>query len=575
MEFAAVRHFANKNYCYALEKGRFLIRLETKRGDVKSVRLHTQEKYLPAGVTMRAHHMRLACWDQYRDYYEASIAIDMVCLRYFFELEDASGQVAYYGDRGITGQRIQDIGQMFDCPQTLREEERFLLPGWAKNKVIYQIFPSRFATDKPVPEELWYQAPIDHGTDLQGSLRGIINRLDYLRELGVDILYMTPVFRSKSSHKYDIDDYYAIDPSFGSKEDLRELVHKAHRRGMRVLLDGVFNHTSTGFFAFRDLKEKGEKSEYRDWYYVKSFPLTAKPGEKPSYKTFAFASGMPKLNLQNQEAADFAIGVATYWIKECGIDGWRLDVADEISHAFWKRFRREVKAVNPEALIVGEIWHFAGDFLEGDEWDSVMNYPFCHGVQDLVAQETRGPSAFFGDLGFLRGNLHRELEGYLWNFIDTHDTPRFRHTAGNDPRKQRLAAALQLLLPGMPMIYYGDEVGLNGGADPDCRRGMLWDAARQDRDMLSWYQKLIRLRRQEPLLTEGELEDQYAEDGKGLLVMERRLGKRRAVLAFHTAEGSLSLPELRGKLDRISETEFSGSLGAYEVAVLVEEDGEA
>lgn len=125
------------------------------------------------------------------------------------------------------------------------------------------------------------------------------------------------------------------------------------------------------------------------------------------------------------------------------------------------------------------------------------------------------------------------------------------------------------------MIYYGDEVGLNGGADPDCRRGMLWDAARQDRDLLSWYQKLIRLRRQEPLLTEGELADQYAEDGKGLLVMERRLGKRRAVLAFHTAEGSLSLPELRGKLDRISETEFSGSLGAYEVAVLVEEDGEA
>ncbi len=250
MEFAAVRHFANKNYCYALEKGRFLIRLETRRGDVKSVRLHTQEKYLPAGVTMRAHHMRLACWDQYRDYYEASIAIDMVCLRYFFELEDASGQVAYYGDRGITGQRIQDIGQMFDCPQTLREEERFLLPGWAKNKVIYQIFPSRFATDKPVPEELWYQAPIDHGTDLQGSLRGIINRLDYLRELGVDILYMTPVFRSKSSHKYDIDDYYAIDPSFGSKEDLRELVHKAHRRGMRVLLDGVFNTLLPAFSPF-------------------------------------------------------------------------------------------------------------------------------------------------------------------------------------------------------------------------------------------------------------------------------------------------------------------------------------
>ena len=569
MELAAIKHYDNRNYCYALKKGRFLIRLETKRGDLIRVRLYTQEKYLPGSLTRQTHEMTLACHDRYRDYYEAVVTMDMICLRYFFELEDRSGQVLYYGNHGFYNAAIEDPGRMFDCPQTLREEERFLLPGWAKNKVIYQIFPSRFATDKKVHDEIWYQAPIGYRANLRGSLRGIINRLDYLRDLGVDILYMTPVFQSKSSHKYDIDDYYAIDPSFGCKEDLKELVRKAHERGMYVILDGVFNHTSVDFFAFQDLLEKEWQSEYLDWYYVKSFPLTAKPKEKPNYKTFGYAGGMPKLNLQNRQAADFVIDVAAYWIKECDIDGWRLDVADEINHAFWKRFRREIKAVKPEALIVGEIWHYAGDFLEGDEWDSVMNYPFCHGVQDMVAKGERTPSEFLDDLGFLRGNLHRELEGYLWNFIDTHDTARFLHTAGGDPGKQRLAAALQLLLPGMPMIYYGDEVGMDGGPDPDCRRGMLWDKARQDRDMLNWYQRLIRLRRQEPVLTGGELIRQDTDDGRGLLVMERKMGGQSAILVFHTKEGSIPLPELRGQIDSITGQTFSGMLGGYEARVFV------
>ena len=413
MELAAIRHFADDYYCYALEKGRFLIRLETKRGDVTGVRLHVQEKYLPVSYrdTRQVYDMTLACSDRYRDYYEAAVSMDVVCLRYFFELEDASGRVAYFGNHGFYDTCITDIERMFDCPQTLREEERFLLPPWAKNKVIYQIFPSRFATDKPVPEEVWYQAPIDLDADLQGSLRGVIDHLDYLRELGVDILYMTPVFRSRSSHKYNIDDYYAVDPSFGTKEDLRELVREAHGRGMYVILDGVFNHTSVDFPAFQDLKEKETQSKYLNWYYPRSFPLTAKRGERPSYKTFSFVGGMPKLNLANRETADFVIDVAAYWIKECDIDGWRLDVADEIHHGFWKRFRREIKAVKPDALIVGEVWHYAGDFLEGDEWDSVMNYPFCFAVRDLIARRTLCPSEFLGDLGFLRGNLHRELEG--------------------------------------------------------------------------------------------------------------------------------------------------------------------
>ena len=572
MEYAAIRHFADKRYCYAVGKGRFLVRLETKKGDAARVILHGQEKYLPIKFmdTRRAWEMEIACSDQYRDYYEAVVDIDVVCLRYFFEIQDTAGNVTYYGNHNFYDERVTDVDRMFDCPQTLREEERFELPAWARNKVVYQIFPSRFATDQDVPEEVWYQAPIDHRADLKGSLRGIIDHLDYIKELGADILYMTPIFSSSSSHKYNIDDYYAIDPSFGTKEDLKELVSRAHGLGMYVILDGVFNHTSWDFFAFRDIREKGAESKYLDWYYIQDFPLVMEWGKRPNYKTFSYAAPMPKLNLRNKETADYFIDVACYWIRECDIDGWRLDVADEIGHTFWKRFRREIKAVKRDALIVGEIWHLAGDFLEGDEWDSAMNYPFYYGVRNLLASGEWSAGQFLDGLGFLRGNLNRALEGYLWNLIGSHDTARFLHSVGNSPNKQKLAAALQLLLPGMPMIYYGDEVAMEGGHDPDCRRGMLWDEGRQDREMLAYYQALIRIRHEYPALTEGELTAQHADDETGLITMERRLGDQRLTVLFHTKSGTAELPELKGRKNLVDGRSFSGRLGDYETAVLAE-----
>ncbi len=571
MECAAIRHFADKRYCYAVEKGHFLIRLETKKGDVAQVILHTQDKYLPLKImdTRQEQEMTLAYSDNYITYYETVVTIDMVCMRYFFEIKDTAGSRTFYGNHAFYDTCITDLEKMYDCPQTLREEELFELPEWAENKVLYQIFPSRFATEKQVSEDIWYQAPIGHEADLKGSLRGIINHLDYLKELGVDILYMTPVFCSNSSHKYNIDDYYNIDPSFGDKEDLKELVDRAHKLGMYVILDGVFNHTGVDFFAFRDILEKKEQSAYLDWYYIKDFPLIMEWGKKPNYKTFSYAGQMPKLNLQNKETADFVIDVASYWIRECDIDGWRLDVADEVSHTFWKRFRREIKAVKKEALIVGEIWHFAEDFLEGDEWDSVMNYQFSRSVMDLVVTQKMSISAFVGNLNFMKGNLHTKLEGYLWNLIDTHDTERFINCAQKDFRKQMLAASLQLLLPGMPMIYYGDEVGLEGGPDPDCRRGMLWDKSRQNQSLLQYYQTLIRIRHTCPALTKGNIIEQYTDDEKGLFYITRHLGNQSITVIFHTKADTVSLAELADRQNLVSGQPFSGTLEAYETVVLV------
>ena len=289
MNYAAIRHEATQDYCFCLEPGRFLFRLQAGKGDLRKVTLHTRDKYLPLKLkdTRRQTPMGWVSSDGFRDYYEAELEFKVVCLRYCFELEDHSGNRIFFSNTGFTDSIPDDMERLFDCPQTLREEERFIVPQWAANRVVYQIFPSRFATHKSVKDSFWYQAPIGPKTDLGGSIRGIIAHLDHIRDLGADVIYLNPIFRSNSTHKYDTIDYYTIDPSFGTEEDLTELVEKAHAMGLRVILDGVFNHTSPEFFAFRDLVKNQAHSSYKDWYYVDSFPLCRIPGLH-NYKCFGY-----------------------------------------------------------------------------------------------------------------------------------------------------------------------------------------------------------------------------------------------------------------------------------------------
>lgn len=569
MEYSAICHFADKRYCFALEKDTFLFRIKGKKDDIKRVILHYQDKYLPLEIkdTKANIEMVLAATDRVSDYFETVIHFHVVCLRYFFEIEGMDGQRVFYGNYEFKEEPFTDIERMFDCPQNLREEEMLLVPEWAKNKVVYQIFPSRFATDQLVEKNLWYKAPIDR-EDLKGNLKGIIKHLDHLQELGVDVIYMTPVFRSDTKHKYDINDYFMVDPSFGTKEDLKELVDKAHAMGMQVMLDGVFNHSSTKFFAFADIIEKGKKSKYWNWYFIEGFPLRMKRGELPNFKTFSYFGGMPKLNLKNPEVEEYFINVGKYWIRECGIDGWRLDVADEVGHRFWKRFREAIKAEKSDVLLVGEKWHYGGDFLEGDEWDSIMNYHFYNDVMDLVVREELTVSQFMENLGFLRGNLHPSTYQVLWNLIDSHDTERFFYSAKKNPLKLRLAASFQLLLPGMPMIYYGDEYGMDGGSAPDCRRGMVWDEKYQDRKMFAWYKKLIALRHIHPCLTEGRVIAYHTNDEVGTIAITSVLDQDKLTVLFHCKKGTVKLSEYIGKNNLIKETTFDGVLGPWETAVL-------
>ena len=543
MEYSGIRHEADKRYCFAIEKGKFIIRLQTKKDDMDKVILHWRDKYIPLERmdTRGFCEMEKVASDRFYDYYEAVVAMDVICLRYYFELVDVAGAVAYFGNCEFYEKEIESIHFMFNCPQNLREEEIYDIPQWANNKIVYQIFPSRYASSKDVEEDLWYKAPIGPMDDLKGDLRGIIEHFDHLLEIGVDIIYMTPIFKSPSAHKYDTIDYYQIDPSFGTEEDLRELVDLAHSHGMHVILDGVFNHTSPKFFAFADVAERGPESKYWDWYYVEGYPLKAERFTKPNFKTFAYFGGMPKLNLQNPETEEYFINVGRYWIEKCNIDGWRLDVSDEISHMFWKKFRKAIREVKQDALLIGEVWYFARDFMEGDEWDTVMNYDFFFGVQKLIPEESITVSQFMETLGRLRGNLHNKVYPVLWNLIDSHDTARFLHVCGEDKEKFKMAVALQLLLPGMPFIYYGDEYGMTGGDDPDCRRGMLWDEKRQDADMFRWYCELIRTRKAYPAITEGKVTACVCDDAKGVIVLTRGLGEEKVTITFDVKESKVRL----------------------------------
>ncbi len=570
MEYSAILHDMDKRFCYAIDKGLFVIRIQVKKDDIKEIILHYMDKYISIELkdTRKTVPMKKIASSQFHDYYEAQIRMDMICLRYFFEFTDMHGEKAYYGNYEFSKECITNIDRMFDCPQNLREEEMFEVPEWAANKVVYQIFPSRYAASQPVDKELWYKAPITFTDNLHGDIRGIIDHLDYIRDLGIDVIYLTPIFKSDSSHKYDTIDYYQIDPSFGTAEDLRELVQKAHQYGMKVVLDAVFNHTGRDFFAFKDILENKEKSKYLDWYFIDKFPLDTEPGQAPNFKCFGYYGGMPKLNLKNPEVEKYVTDVACYWLKECDIDGWRMDVGDEISHYFWKHFRRAVKAVKKDALIIGEIWHYAGDFLEGDEWDTVMNYPFYLNLIDLLADEKIGVSRFIQNLGYMKGRLNKKCYPLMWNLIDSHDTARFLHLC-NNKQKQHLAAAFQLLMPGMPMIYYGDELAMPGANDPDCRRGMYWDEEYRDNEMLEWYKRLIQVRRTHACIVEGELAEIITRDEDGTIVLIRKNTEETVALIFNCSNDTKEFNEYAGQYNLLGESVFDGKVEGYDAAVLL------
>ncbi len=425
-------------------------------------------------------------------------------------------------------------------------------PEWVKDAVFYQIFPDRFARServvKPNNLEPWDAPPTSHGFK-GGDLLGIAEHLDYLQDLGISAIYLNPIFQSASNHRYHTHDYYRVDLLLGGDAALRELLDAAHARGIRVILDGVFNHASRGFFQFNHILECGPQSPYLDWFTIKGFPLHAYDDEPPNYEAWINLHALPKLNTANPQVREFIFGVAEYWIA-FGADGWRLDVPAEIDDDdFWREFRRRVKAINPEAYIVGEIWTEAQRWLQGDQFDAVMNYIQTHAAVRFFGARTLAPLWLGGTYppprpvdaaGFAR-DIEKMLALYDWqitqaqlNLLSSHDMPRFLTLVKGDQSALRMAMLFQMTMPGAPTVYYGDEIGLQGGYDPECRGAMPWDERQWDMALRDYVRATIHLRHAHPALRRGTYRTALAEGE--LFAYERVYEGQRFAVTFNTAQ---------------------------------------
>jgi glycosidase len=416
------------------------------------------------------------------------------------------------------------------------ERDVFQTPAWAKGAILYQAFPERFENGDqsltPSAAEPWGSKPTRENF-MGGDLRGIIRRLDHLSALHVDILYLTPIFKSPSNHKYDTADYFSIDPAFGTADDLKELTKQCHARGIRVLLDGVFNHCGFHFAPFQDVLEKGDQSQYWNWFFVESSPAQTDPH---NYDCVGYYKWMPKMRMSNPEVRAFFLSVGTFWIQEADIDGWRIDVADEVDFTFLQEFRRTIHAVKPDALLIGETWKDAGDMLRGDQMDSVMNYLFRNCMISFFAKHEPAQN-FDAQMQRLQRFYPQPAQQVLYNLIGSHDTERFLTLCGGDVRKLMLAAAFQMTYTGMPAIYYGDEIGMAGENDPDCRKAMDWNHI--DESLLSFYQKFTVLRRREKTLRLGDFHTVHASEHS--YAFARHLGAETVYAVFNRSAEAVQL----------------------------------
>jgi cyclomaltodextrinase len=480
-------------------------------------------------------------------------------------------------------------------------------PAWARDAIFYQVFPDRFASSdrvrKPGPLEPWDTPPTEFGFK-GGDLLGLTERLPYLEDLGINAIYLTPIFASAANHRYHTYDYLTVDPLLGGEAALRELLDAAHGRGMRVVLDGVFNHTGRGFWAFHHVLETGAASPYRSWFHfdeqrldegrpILAYPTVPAregvsvdepvPGE-PSptrdgsasltalgYRAWWDLPALPKLNTGDPGVREHLFEVAEHWLR-FGIDGWRLDVPEEIDdEGFWQEFRRRCRAVRPDAYLVGEIWRVAPEWLAGDRFDALMNYPlgeailsFTGGTRldlDVIRSHHEygahvapldGP-AFGARLDDLLTAYDPAVVSVQLNLIGSHDTPRALTVLGRDKAALRLAILLQATLPGAPCVYYGDEIGLEGGIDPDCRRAFPWLESAWDRELHAFVRTALRLRRAETVLRRGSTAIVGAA-GRAI-AFERHLDGTRLVVAINAGEEpaslSVTLPGATGRLATI------------------------
>jgi cyclomaltodextrinase len=382
------------------------------------------------------------------------------------------------------------------------------VPDWIQDAIFYQIFPDRFFNgdheNDPPNVQPWGSVPTSWGFQ-GGDLQGIMHKFDYLLDLGINAIYLNPIFQATSTHRYNTTDYYKIDPKLGSLDDFHALIEHAHRNQVRIILDGVFNHCGRGFFAFNDILENQEHSGYREWFHISHFPINAySGGEATDYLGWWGNKSLPKFNTDNPKVRKYLMDVARYWIEQ-GADGWRLDVPNEINDdSFWGEFRQVVKSANSEAYILGEIWTADSRWVGEGHFDGLMDYPVMEALAGLLATNILDVAHFAEKVEGLLSYYPHENAYAMYVPVDSHDPARILTRMGNNMDKTKLAYLFQFAYPGAPAIYYGDEIGLTGGKDPGCRGAFLWDENNWNVDLRNYIKTLVQMRKEHIALRRGE-----------------------------------------------------------------------
>lgn len=456
--------------------------------------------------------------------------------------------------RAQDGEKTVDINFKLD-EATLNSFAEFGVPAWTKGAVFYQIFPERFANgskaNDPANVQPWDTKPT-YSNFLGGDLAGVHKNVPYLTDLGITGIYFNPIFKSPANHGYETTDFKLIDPRFGTNEEFAQLTRELKAKGIATVLDGVFNHTSTDFAAFKEIVQKNEQAKTLNWYTIKSFPVVRK--QNPPYEAWAGFESMPKLNVMNPEVRDYVFSVLDFWNQNAEVAGWRLDVANEVPEPFWREFRSHLKTINPEAWIIGENWTDSSQWLKGDQWDSAMNYPFRGAVLDHIALGKTTATAFSDALMASYLMYSPQVSANMLNSISTHDVPRFKTLAGNDSMLANMGLVALFSWPGVPCLYYGEELGMEGGVDPDNRRGMRWDLANERNTTLALTKRLIVARRASAALHSGVPVVLTTDDKKQISAFARVADADVAIVAFNrsaqTQTIDLSFGDLEQKLPK-------------------------
>lgn len=561
MNKAAIYHRPESEFAYLYTEETIHIRLRVARDDIQSVALIYGDPYM---FVKRDDESEMV-WDYQEvemkhglsttesDFYVTEVGVPHKRMDYLFVITDYDGEKVVYSDSGILPYEVKLLTKKYAAFRMpfFHEVDRFKAPEWVKNTVWYQIFPERFANGNPainpVGVKEWDPTESPNRQDLYGGdLQGVIDHLDHLTDLGVNGIYFTPVFQAYSNHKYDTEDYLKIDQYFGDLEVFKTLVKEAHQRGIKVMLDAVFNHIGDTSPQWQDVLKHQENSKYADWFHVNEWPATYTPtedfevSETATYDTFAFTPHMPKLNTANPEVQEYLLNIAEYWIKECDIDAWRLDVADEVDHAFWKKFRTTCDVAKEDFYILGEVWHSAQPWLVGDEFSAVMNYAYTNAIIDTFVKEDLSLEQMVSAINAQLMLYRQQTNQVMFNILDSHDTPRLLTQAKGSKDLVKQVQAFMYLQPGVPCIYYGDEYGLDGGADPDCRKCMPWTEEHQDLEMFVFFKALVAFRREyAETLSQSDLEWQSVDDTQGVVKLER--GALKAV--FNKGEQPVSVEE--------------------------------